>query len=203
MVTDKNISTSVDYSTEMDSPTTQDDNSSSIDVDPMSPAALAEAAYSAGVEHRKKRDHQGRIGKSEVESLREKQESDDFQSNKRSREFDRNSDLLNKESNGSTEEAILGADLNRSDQNDDLKSIVFRELDNFIQGGLVVFHEKDELERELAQVKELSENRGREVQRLKASEENSRASLSVSLLQASCTDSMVLYIASLQIIIID
>ena len=169
----------------------------------MSPAALAEAAYSAGVEHRKKRDHQGRIGKSEVESLREKQESDDFQSNKRSREFDRNSDLLNKESNGSTEEAILGADLNRSDQNDDLKSIVFRELDNFIQGGLVVFHEKDELERELAQVKELSENRGREVQRLKASEENSRASLSVSLLQASCTDSMVLYIASLQIIIID
>jgi hypothetical protein len=110
---------------------------------------------------------------------------------------------LNKESNGSTEEAILGADLNRSDQNDDLKSIVFRELDNFIQGGLVVFHEKDELERELAQVKELSENRGREVQRLKASEENSRASLSVSLLQASCTDSMVLYIASLQMIIID
>lgn len=184
--TNKNQSTSVDYSTTMETPNKHNELSSSIVVDPMSPTALAEAAYAAGAEHRKKRDEE-RSGKPEVESLRETQENDDFQnSNKRRRLFgsEQNSDPSHNEpiSNRSIEEVV--GDLNRSDHNEELKSIVFRELDKLIQGGLEAFLKKDELERELAQVKDLSEGRGREVQKLKASEENSRASLSVSLTQS-------------------
>ncbi len=60
------------------------------------------------------------------------------------------------------------------------KQIAYQQLDSIIKSGLEIFHKNDVLKRELAQAKELSESRNREIQRLKASEVDTRASLSVS-----------------------
>lgn len=63
------------------------------------------------------------------------------------------------------------------------KQIVYAQLDCIIQSGLGSFHKNDSLKRELIQAKELCESRKREIQRLKVSEVDTRASLS-NLLQA-------------------
>jgi len=146
--------------------------------DPLSPNAMAEAAYAAGVASRKKLDDK-LLDKNDIDSSND----DEFlNKNKRRRLFEpeqQSFDPLNKESSRAIDEVANTMSI-QTNQTEEMKRIVFRELDNFIQGGLNAFHDKDELARELVQVKELSESRGREVQRLKASEENSRASLSVS-----------------------
>jgi hypothetical protein len=63
---------------------------------------------------------------------------------------------------------------------EETKNILFDEFDNFIRTGLSVFNERDDLALELSHYKDLYESTNREVQRLKSSEEASRASLSVS-----------------------
>lgn len=60
------------------------------------------------------------------------------------------------------------------------KQIAYQQLDSIIKSGLEIFHKNDALKRELVQAKELCESRNREIQRLKASEVDTRASLSVS-----------------------
>ena len=55
------------------------------------------------------------------------------------------------------------------------------ELDSLAQCGLEAFYSLDTTERELVQSKELAETRSRECQRLSAIDEQSRASLSVSI----------------------
>ena len=146
---------------------------------------MAEAAYAAGVASRNKLDDK-LLDKNDIDSsvAGNGKDDDEFlnKNNKRRRLFEpeqQSFDPLIKESSRAIDEVVTAMS-RKTDQNEDLKQIVFRELDNFIQGGLNAFHDKDELARELVQVKELSESRGRDVQRLKASEENSRASLSVS-----------------------
>jgi hypothetical protein len=62
---------------------------------------------------------------------------------------------------------------------DRTKNLVFAQLEAIIKLGLEAFQQNDELKRDYVQMKELSESRKREVQRLKASEDDLRASLSV------------------------
>ena len=57
-------------------------------------------------------------------------------------------------------------------------ALVSGEVDNLVQSGLGAFYELDSANRQLAQTKEIAEARGREAQRLHASEEQSRISLS-------------------------
>ena len=59
------------------------------------------------------------------------------------------------------------------------KKVVHSKLDSIMQSGLEAFYKNDELRRKLSQVKELCESREREIQRLKVSEVDTRASLSV------------------------
>ena len=59
------------------------------------------------------------------------------------------------------------------------KQIIYKEFQNIIRLGMEAFHKNDTLNRELIQAKELSESRKREIERLKLSEDDSRASLSV------------------------
>lgn len=60
------------------------------------------------------------------------------------------------------------------------KQIVYNEFNSIVRSGLEAFHKNDALKRELTQAKELSESRLREIQRLRVSEVDTRASLSVS-----------------------
>lgn len=166
-------------------PSTNKQNQPVLTEDPLSPNTMAEAAYAAGVASRNKLDDK-LLDKNDIDSsvAGNGKDDDEFlnKNNKRRRLFEpeqQSFDPLIKESSRAIDEVVTAMS-RKTDQNEDLKQIVFRELDNFIQGGLNAFHDKDELARELVQVKELSESRGRDVQRLKASEENSRASLSVS-----------------------
>ena len=64
----------------------------------------------------------------------------------------------------------------------DTKKILYHQVEDIIQAGLEAFHQNETMARELSQVKELCECRGREVQRLKKSDSDSRVSLSVSAL---------------------
>jgi hypothetical protein len=66
---------------------------------------------------------------------------------------------------------------------EETKNLVFDALEKFIRAGLNAFYERDDLLLEVSHYKELYESTNREVQRLKLSEETSRASLSVSLLK--------------------
>ena len=63
---------------------------------------------------------------------------------------------------------------------DSTKKVMHKEIDGIIRAGLNAFHRCDSLSRELLQEKEACETRKRELQRLQASEAESRASVSVS-----------------------
>lgn len=63
---------------------------------------------------------------------------------------------------------------------DKTKQIMYEQLESIIRSGLEVFHKNDSLKRELKHAKDLCESRKREIQRLKSSEVDTRASLSVS-----------------------
>lgn len=64
---------------------------------------------------------------------------------------------------------------------DDVQRAVFAQVDNLIQAGLQLYAERDELATELTHVKEVSDGRLKEIQRLKESEETLRVSMSVGL----------------------
>mmetsp|Transcript_19579 Transcript_19579/g.45947 ORF Transcript_19579/g.45947 Transcript_19579/m.45947 type:complete len:277 (-) Transcript_19579:1702-2532(-) len=57
-------------------------------------------------------------------------------------------------------------------------ALISGEVDSLVQSGLGAFYDLDSASRQLAQTREIAEARGREAQRLHASEEQSRSSLS-------------------------
>ena len=61
------------------------------------------------------------------------------------------------------------------------KDLVEHHLKGLFEAGLESFHENDTIKRELRRLKEIFACQGREVQRLKAANDDSRSSLSVSL----------------------
>ncbi|GFH57665.1 hypothetical protein CTEN210_14141 [Chaetoceros tenuissimus] len=61
---------------------------------------------------------------------------------------------------------------------DVVQRAVFAQVDNLIQAGLQLYAERDELATELTHVKEVSDGRLKEIQRLKESEETLRVSMS-------------------------
>ncbi len=61
------------------------------------------------------------------------------------------------------------------------KQLILNQFDHILKNGLEAFHQNDDLKREYAQLKELCDCRGKEVSRLKASEDDLRSSLSVSV----------------------
>jgi len=194
----------------------------------MSPNAMAEAAFAAGVEHRKKRDADRMTQSDSINDdsrsgcTDSAESSHGFGIERDSTAIDPSSNLKNKRRRlsaadldtmvaktrrmQSDQTQIHGLENNLDDiwvalepSNDDgadidgadivekseaalgqTKDLVFSQLDSIIRAGLDAFHQNEEISRELVQMKELSDSRGREVQRLKASEEDSRASLSVS-----------------------
>ena len=62
---------------------------------------------------------------------------------------------------------------------DQTLKILMTEMDAMIHQGVKSFDQNDVLERELVQLKDLNESREREIQRLRASEADSRSSLTV------------------------
>ena len=192
---------------------------------PMSPNSMVEAAYRAGVEHRKKRDADRMSRENETtggefsayidtSNTALGDTSPDFE-NKRLRLSQADLDSLaahdvtnmsrsessarhglddqltaiwnqvaifrGEDQNGNTARAGKVDAIEMAESSlGETKTLVFAQLDVIIRSGLEAFHQNDELKRECAQMKELRDSRGREVQRLKASEDDLRASLSVS-----------------------
>lgn len=190
---------------------------------PMSPNSMVEAAYRAGVEHRKKRDADRMSRENETtggefsayidtSNTALGDTSPDFE-NKRLRLSQADLDSLaahdvtnmsrsessarhglddqltaiwnqvaifrGEDQNGNTARAGKVDAIEMAESSlGETKTLVFAQLDVIIRYGLEAFHQNDELKRECAQMKELCDSRGREVQRLKASEDDLRASLS-------------------------
>lgn len=183
----------------------------------LSPNAMADAAYEAGVAHRRRIDTDWMGSSSDNHGLTDvvaeflDQDSSQHIKNKRrklseARSGDDDQNQIKSQTMEQRLDAIWtcsthvgndnGYDNNHDngdadcDTDDDefiekrqvalaqTKQLVFYQLEHTIQAGLDVFHQNDELNRQLSQTKEFCESRGREIQRLRAAEEDSRASLS-------------------------
>ena len=129
----------------------------------LSPNTIAEAAYEAGLRRLKKRD--ATLVFNTEQDVQEDSSKrlciqDEFTEEKH------NEDISEERSNI---------------QVDEMQRAVFAQVDNLIQAGLQLYAERDELVTELTHVKEVSNGRLKEIQRLKESEETLRVSMSVGL----------------------
>lgn len=129
----------------------------------LSPNTIAEAAYEAGLRRLKKRD--ATLVFNTEQDVQEDSSKrlciqDEFTEEKH------NEDISEERSNI---------------QVDEMQRAVFAQVDNLIQAGLQLYAERDELVTELTHVKEVSDGRLKEIQRLKESEETLRVSMSVGL----------------------
>ena len=136
---------------------------SKISPETLSPNTIAEAAYEAGLRRLKKRD-----ATLVFDSEQDVQEDS-------SKRLCTQHEFTEEKHNEDISEDRSGI------QADDIQRAVFAQVDNLIQAGLQLYAERDELATELTHVKEVSDGRLKEIQRLKESEETLRVSMSVGI----------------------
>lgn len=136
-----------------------------------SPNAMAEAAYTAAVAVMEKKD--GRGNREEVIGL--------DRANGSVGVVDDDAGHEEVEDVGVRIKEIWKSGSNADGNMEQTLKLLTGCLDSLVQSGLSAFYENEANARMLAQQKELADNRSREAQRLQAIDEQSRASLSVSL----------------------